>query len=333
MRLGVVDVGSNTVRLVIAERGGEMPLPVYSSKRRLRLAERVEADGRLGRDAVDDLAKAVGKAEQEAADRGVSESFVFATAAVREAPNRQQVLAEVHARTGVHLHVMPGVREAELAFTAARHWMGWRAGPMVLLDIGGGSLEIAVGRGRMPDFAVSLPLGAGRLTREHLNQDVLPDPAALRLVRRRIRHELRDVAARIQWEGPRTAVATSRTFHQLARLCAAGSDSTPPKKESDRLTRRGLKAAVGTLASLTAPERAQLPGISPARAHQSLAGALIAHTTMRLLHLDQAVLCPWAVREGVLLTALNGNGSTELRPTAPLPQPAAEPAALPASVG
>lgn len=138
MRLGVVDVGSNTVRLVIAERDGEMPLPVYTSKRRLRLAERAAADGRLGRGAIDRLVEAVGQVVKEAADWGVSDPFVFATSAVRAAPNREEVLAEVQARTGMDLFVMSGQMEAELSFLAARQWMGWQAGAMVLLDIGGG---------------------------------------------------------------------------------------------------------------------------------------------------------------------------------------------------
>ncbi len=332
MRLGVVDVGSNTVRLVIAERDGELPLPVYTSKRRLRLAERAAADGRLGRSAIDRLVEAVGQVVKEAADWGVSDPFVFATSAVRAAPNREEVLAEVQARTGMDLFVMSGQMEAELSFLAARQWMGWQAGAMVLLDMGGGSLEIASGRGTTPDFAVSLPLGAGRLTREHLAEDDVPDATALRQVRRRIRHELRDAAARIQWENPRTAVATSRTFHQLGRLCAAQNGRKAPKKPG-RLVRRDLKAALGTLARLPARERAALPGISAARARQSLAGAIVAHTTMRCLEIDQVVLCPWALREGVLLTALEEDSPFRQYTSSTRTQTATEPTGLSASVG
>ncbi|OKK04055.1 Ppx/GppA phosphatase family protein [Streptomyces sp. CB02400] len=331
MRPGIVEVGSNTVRLAIADEDGGTPLPVHTSKRRLHLAERATGDGRLGHDAVEQLVGALSQMKEEAARWGVTELFAFATAVVRDAPNQQEILAEVHARTGLVLDVMSGVTEAELTFLAARQWMGLQVGPMVLLDIGGGSLEVAFGRGRSPLFAVSLPLGAGRLTREYLARDTVPDPEALRRVRRRVRHELRDVATRVQWEGPRTAVATSRTFHQLGRLCGAAPGREGPFVPR-RLTRRDLKAAVKTLAGLPVPERAGLPGISPARARQSLAGAIIAHTTMRCLELDQVVLCPWALREGVMLTALHNDGVFRYRMPASAPPPGDEPVRLPVSV-
>jgi exopolyphosphatase/guanosine-5'-triphosphate,3'-diphosphate pyrophosphatase len=303
MRLAVMDVGSNTVRLAVAEGDGDIPLPVHTSKRRLRLAESVEPDGRLGERAVDDLVAAVASARDEAARWEVEEPFAFGTAIIRDAPNRQEVLQAVHAGTGVPLYVMSGRTEAELTFLAARQWMGWRAGPMVLLDIGGGTLEVAFGRARMPDLAVSLPLGAGRLTRQYLAEGDPPSPEAVRQLRRRVRHELRDVATRIRWEGPHTAVATSRTFQQLARLCGAAPGRQGPFV-TRRLARADLGAAVRRLAALPAAERAELPGISPARARQSLAGAVIAHTAMRCLEIDSVTLCPWALREGVMLRRL-----------------------------
>jgi exopolyphosphatase/guanosine-5'-triphosphate,3'-diphosphate pyrophosphatase len=303
MRLAVVDVGSKTVRLVVADCGGDIPLPVHTAKRRLRLAEHVEPDGRLGERAVDDVVTAVAEVRDESARWGVERPFAFATAIIREAPNRHQILEAVHGGTGVPLYVMSGVTEGELTFLAARQWMGWRAGPMVLLDIGGGSLEVAFGRDRTPGFTASLPLGAGRMTREYFAEADPPPAGAIRELRRRVRHELRDVAVRIHWERPRTAVATSRTFQQLARLCGA-----PPGKRGPfvtrRIERRDLKAAVERLASLPAAARAELPGISAARARQSLAGAVIAHTAMRCMEIETVTLSPWALREGVMLKQL-----------------------------
>ncbi|WP_344321142.1 Ppx/GppA family phosphatase [Streptomyces macrosporus] len=303
MRLAVVDVGSNTVRLAVADGDGDIPLPVHTAKRRLRLAEHVEPDGRLGEQAVARLVAAVASAKEEAGRWGVRDPFAFGTAIIRDAPNRHQVLQAVHGETGVPLYVMSGTTEGALTFLAARQWMGWRAGPMVLLDIGGGSMEVAFGRSRVPDYVASLPLGAGRMTREYLGAADPPPARAVRELRRRVRHELRDVAARIRWEGPRTAVATSRTFQQLARLCGA-----PPGKRGPFVTRRiareDLAAAVDTLAALPAAERASLPGISASRARQSLAGAVIAHTAMRCMEIETVTLSPWALREGVMLKHL-----------------------------
>ncbi|MBO8194605.1 Ppx/GppA family phosphatase [Streptomyces oryzae] len=303
MRVGVLDIGSNTVRLEIADADGAVPLPVHTVKYRLRLADDVDSEGRLPEYAVERLAEAAAAAEEEARAWGVARLTAFATAIVREAPNCGQILEAVRKRAGLEPRIMSGRREAELTFLAARRWMGWRAGPMVLLDIGGGSVEVAFGRSGVPDLAVSVPLGAGRLTREHFGPADPPPPEQLRAVRRQVRHQLRDVTARIRWERPHTAVATSRTLHQLARLCGA-----PPGREgpfTPRYLERGrLRTELNRLAGLPAAERAELPGISPARAGQALAGALVAHTTMVLLDVTTLELCPWALREGVLIHQL-----------------------------
>lgn len=308
MRLGVVDVGSNTVRLVVADGDGPVPLPVHTAKHRLRLAEHVDRDGRLADEAVERLVEAAAAARDEAHRWGVTEPFAFATAIVRDAPNRQQVLEAVSTGAQVPLRIMSGKTEAELTFLAARRWMGWRAGPLVLLDIGGGSLEVAFGRTGLPDFAASLPLGAGRLTREFFGTQDPPTRRTLKDLRRRVRHELRDVAARLRWETPHSAVATSRTFQQLARLCGA-----PPGREGPfvhrQLSRADLRGALERLAVMSPAERAELPGISPARAKQSLAGAVVAHTAMELMGIDTVTISPWALREGVMLTQLEGGAS------------------------
>lgn len=300
MRISVVDVGSNTVRLVVADAEGGVPLPVHTAKWRLRLSEQVGPGGHIPDEAVERLVEAVAAASRTAARWGAAGPLAFATAVVRAAPNRAEVLRAVRTGTGVDLCTLPGEVEAELTFLAARRWLGWQAGPLAVLDIGGGSLEVAFGRGRLPDFVASLPLGAGRLTREFFEDEDPPSPERMRDLRRRVRHQLRDVAARIRWEGPRSAVATSRTFQQLGRLCGAPPGRHGPFVERV-LHRADLRDAVGRLAALPAAERALLPGISAPRASQSLAGAVVGHTVMKLTGLGAVALCPWAIREGVLL--------------------------------
>ncbi|MEU3948530.1 Ppx/GppA family phosphatase [Streptomyces sp. NPDC029526] len=300
MRTSVMDVGSKTVRLVVADTDDGVPLPVHTAKWRLRLSEEVAPGEPLPEEAVDRLVEAVAAASRTAARWGAAGPLAFATAVVRGAPNRQEVLHEVRSRTDVALCTLPGEVEAELTFLGARRWMGWRSGPLALLDIGGGSLEVAFGRGRLPDFVASLPLGAGRLTHEFFAGQDPPPPSQVRALRRRVRHQLRDVAARIRWEGPRTAVATSRTFQQLGRLCGAAPGRHGPFVERE-LSCTDLRAAIDRLAALPAAERAHLPGISAPRAEQSLAGAVVAHTAMKLTGLSAVTICPWALREGVLL--------------------------------
>ncbi|THA27174.1 Ppx/GppA family phosphatase [Streptomyces sp. RKND-216] len=303
MRVGVLDAGSNTVRLEVADLDGAVPTGVHTAKQRLRLAELVERDGRLPSCAITLLADAVADARKEAESWGVADLDAFATAIIRDAPNRDEVLNAVLAETGLELRVMSGEREAELTFLAARAWMGWRAGPMVVLDIGGGSLEIAFGGTGVPDFAASMPLGAGRLTRRYFGRADPPPKRAVKAVRCRAEEQLREVSARVRAAEPLTAVATSRTFQQLARLCGA-----PPAKKGvhvpRELSRADLRKAVTILAGLPAAERAKLPGISRPRSRQALAGAVVAHTAMRQLDLASVTVCPWAVREGLLLQRL-----------------------------
>ncbi|MEU1511617.1 Ppx/GppA family phosphatase [Streptomyces sp. NPDC005811] len=300
MRISVLDVGSNAVRLVVADAEGGMPLPVHTEKWRLRLSEQVGPGGPVPEEAVERLVTAVAAAARTADRWGATDPLAFATAVVRAAPNRTEVLRAVHARTGVALRTMPGELEAELTFLGARRWMGWRSGPLALLDIGGGSFEVAFGRGRLPDFVASLPLGANRLTHDFFTGQDPPSPDLVRALRRRVRHQLRDAAARIRWEGPRTAVATSRTFQQLGRLCGALPGRHGPFVDRT-LHRSDLRTAIERLAELPAAERARLPGISAPRAAQSLAGAVVGHTAMKLTGLRRVTVCPWAIREGVML--------------------------------
>ncbi|MDG9719478.1 Ppx/GppA family phosphatase [Streptomyces sp. DH24] len=300
MRISVVDVGSNAVRLVVADAQGGVPLPVHTAKWRLRLSEQVAPGGPVPEEAVERLVDAVAAAARTAERWGAAAPLAFATAVVRAAPNSHDVLRAVRSRTGVALCTLPGEVEAELTFLAARRWMGWRSGPLAMLDIGGGSLEVAFGRGRLPDFAASLPLGAGRLTHEFFADADPPAPEQVRALRRRVRHQLRDVAGRIRWERPQTAVAASRTFQQLGRLCGAPPGRQGPFVER-RLRSADLGAAIDRLAALPAAERARLPGISAPRAAQSLAGAVVGHTAMKLTGLRTLTICPWAIREGILL--------------------------------
>ncbi|MFJ4425443.1 Ppx/GppA family phosphatase [Streptomyces galilaeus] len=308
MRISVLDVGSNTVRLVVADAQDGVPLPVHTAKWRLRLSEQVKPGEPIPGDAIGNLVDAVAAANRTAARWGAASPLAFATAMVRNSPNRREVLRTVTAHTGVPLCTLPGEVEAELTFLGARRWMGWRAGPLALMDIGGGSFEVAFGRGRLPDFVASLPLGAGRLTHEFFAEQDPPPPERVRVLRRKVRHQLRDVAARIRWEGPRTAVVTSRTFQQLARLCGA-----PPGRQGPFVARTldcaGLGEAVTRLAALPAAARAELPGISAPRAAQSLAGAVVGHTAMKLIGLQTVTVCPWAIREGVLLRHIEDGAS------------------------
>ncbi|MBC2875641.1 MULTISPECIES: Ppx/GppA phosphatase family protein [Streptomyces] len=305
MRLGVLDVGSNTVHLLVVDaHPGARPLPAHSHKAELRLAELLDGSGAVTDAGVERLVDVVRDALRAAEDKGVEEVLPFATSAVREAPNADAVLARVHEETGVRLSVLSGEEEARLTFLAVRRWFGWSSGKLLVLDIGGGSLEIAYGQDEEPDAAVSLPLGAGRLTSSRLPGPV-PGPEDVRALRRHVRAEIaRTVGEFARLGAPDHAVATSKTFKQLARI--AGAPGSGAGLLAQRvLTREALADWVPRLAAMTPGERAALPGVSAGRAPQLPAGALVAEAAMDLFGVDEVELCPWALREGVILRRLD----------------------------
>lgn len=304
MRLGVIDVGSNTVHLLVVDaHPGAQPLPATSHKRLLRLSEHVTADGLIDDEGIRDLTCFVGECVEIAEDLGISELMTFVTSAVREAPNGQGVLDHVHAATGQRLTVLTGEDEARVTFLAARRWFGWSSGRLFGIDIGGGSLELATGIDETPDTAVSLPLGAGRLTRTLVGDP--PTPEDLRALRARVRTDIASVARSLtRWGQPDRYVGTSKTIRSLARMCGAAA-SSDGQFVPRSLARDDLAALVPRLAAMTAEERTSLPGVSPERSAQVLAGAVVIEATMDIFGVQRLDVCPWALREGLILRRLD----------------------------
>jgi exopolyphosphatase/guanosine-5'-triphosphate,3'-diphosphate pyrophosphatase len=306
MRLGLLDIGSNTVHLLIVDAHyGAAPIPASKHKAHLRLAEHIGPDGVVDQGLVDELIAFIHDSQAFAEDMGVTELMAFATSAIREATNGVEVLAQVRAATGLSIGVLSGDEEARLTFLAVRRWFGWSSGRLLVMDIGGGSLELASGTDEEPDAEVSLGLGAGRMTREFLHSDPVRAEEMLAL-RRHARAAVGDVVGALRRVGePRLVAATSKTFKQLARIAGA-----PPEAEG-AYPRRILKYSdvrdlVTLLSSRTVAERTKLPGVSVGRAGQLLAGAIIAEAAMDLLSVEELAVCPWALREGVILRHLDG---------------------------
>ncbi|MDP9182119.1 MAG: Ppx/GppA family phosphatase [Actinomycetota bacterium] len=305
MRLGVLDVGSNTVHLLVVDaHPGSHPDPVHSHKTDLRLAELVGADGALGEKGRALLVAAVTEAKAAAEEQEVEDLVAFATSAVREATDGLQALKEVQEQTGVDLTALPGEDEAAMTFFAVRRWFGWSAGRLLCLDIGGGSLEIAGGRDELPDLALSVPLGAARLTRDHFEGDP-PSREELAALREHVWQQVGRLVSDVRSLGtPDRVVCTSKTFRSLARLDGAAPYALGPRVPR-LLTRRGLESIVERIAALPSNEVAGLPGVSTSRAHQLAAGAVVALEAFTAFGVERAEICPWAMREGIVLRRLD----------------------------
>lgn len=305
VRLGVLDVGSNTVHLLVVDaHRGAQPTPQLSHKSELRLAEHIDRAGDLSKHGADTLVKAAITARDQADELGCDELLAFATSAVRDASNSARVLKRVAKEAGVALNVLSGEDEARLTFLAVRRWFGWSAGNLISLDIGGGSLELAAGLHEDADVAFSVPLGAARLTREWFTSDPgsKTEVAALRTY---VADTLRSPARRLLATGlPDRVVATSKTFRTLARLAGAAPSSEGPRLRRT-LTRTGLTQVTSFISRMASADLAELDGVSVGRAHQVLAGAVVAGAAMDALGVEELELCPWALREGVILRRLD----------------------------
>ncbi|RAZ30773.1 Ppx/GppA phosphatase family protein [Microbacterium sp. SMR1] len=314
MRLGVLDIGSNTVHLLVADvRPGGRPLARTSKRTVLRLMRYLEPDGSISDDGVRALVAAVTEAVAVSRTDNVAELLATATSAVRDAANGPQVIAAIEEALGQDLQVLGGESEARFTFLAVRRWFGWSAGEILLFDIGGGSLEIAAGSDELPDTAASVPLGAGRMTVQFLPADP-PGEDAVDVLREHARSTLKPIVASMA-DSPRPdhVVGSSKTIRSLAKLAG---DPVPGWSGIERMTlpRSALNSWIPRLARIPASARQELPGITADRTFQIVAGAVVLHEAMRAFDVDELEVSPWALREGVLLRYIESLSWSAPRP-------------------
>ncbi len=260
--------------------------------------------GAISEEGVQALVAAVVRARAIAAQEKVDALLATATSAVREAANGADVIARVEAALGQPLQVLDGETEARLTFLAARRWFGWSAGQILLFDIGGGSFEMAAGSEELPDIAASVPLGAGRSTLMFLPDDP-PGEEAVERLRAHAADVFAPVAARFSaLPRPDHVVGSSKAIRSLARLVGHPAPGSPNGSGADvamLLPRASLGSWIPRLARLPASARQELPGITPDRTFQIVAAAVVLHTAMTAMAVDELEVSPWALREGVLL--------------------------------
>jgi exopolyphosphatase/guanosine-5'-triphosphate,3'-diphosphate pyrophosphatase len=301
MLLGVLDVGSNTIHLqVMQAHPGARPTPTTNLKTELRLTDYLDEFGNISPHGVEELHKAIGDALAHAKEFKTEEIVAFATSAIREATNGAEVIKEISERHNIDLQILNGNEEAAMTFLAARRWLGWSSGRLLILDIGGGSLEMAVGDDEYPEESISLPLGAARLTRSFLQSDPYTTKEIKKL-EEFVKDSLTDsLSPALAEHRADLFVATSKTFRTLARLNEFWFKDNPKK-----LNISSLEKAIPKLLAMNNKERAELPGVSSNRALQIVAGAIVAYSALSTLELDEVEICPWALREGIVLKWLD----------------------------
>lgn len=279
---------------------GARPTPTTNFKIELRLTEYIESSGRVSDEGIALLLEAIRKSLAHAKEFETQEILAFATSALRESKNGPEIVSRINELFDIDLQILPGPDEARLTFLAVRRWLGWSAGKLLVLDIGGGSLEIGLGEDESPDKALSLPLGAARLTRDFL----IGDPYSPRSIKSLESHATQLLANAlpdsIKSHGANRSVATSKTFRTLARLANTWYGDSAKTLESNALI-----GMIPRLSEMSNAQRSALPGVSESRAPQILAGAIVAQKTMEILDLNELEICPWALREGIILKWLD----------------------------
>ncbi|WP_314194121.1 Ppx/GppA phosphatase family protein [uncultured Arthrobacter sp.] len=329
MRLGVLDIGSNTVHLLLVDaHPGARPVPFASHKRPLSLVQYLDEDGNITEAGQHELTEFVLEAWEFAARHKADDLLAFCTSAIREATNGPAVLSRVKHETTVTLQELTGSEEASMTFFAVRRWYGWGAGTILNFDIGGGSFEMALGQDELPELATSVPLGASRLTRDWLHEDP-PSAKSVKELRRYIRTTLKPVVRSFNEVGRANVLAgTSKTFRSLARIAGAAPSAAGPYVKRD-LNRADLGIWAQRISAMKSEDRLHLPGVSEARANQLLAGALVAEAALELFEYKKIKICPWALREGLILRRLDQlvfDGPLEPAPHVGVPQVSALPA-------
>lgn len=307
MRLGVLDIGSNTIHLLLVDAfPGARPSAYADHKRSMSLIQHLDDDGAISEDGQRNLIEFVNGAVAFAKANGAADMISFCTSAIRDAANGRQVLERIGGETGVYLTVLSGDQEAAMTYFAVRRWHGWHVENLLNFDIGGGSFEMAFGTDELPAKAISVPLGAQRLTKEFFDESDPPTSNQVEALNDYIHTVLDDYRGMFPKKLPDSTVVTgtSKTFRSLARLSGA-APSTDGLFVPRKLRRKDLGMWIETMTNMSEAQRAQLPGVSDVRARQVVAGGMVAQAAMEVFKVKKLSICPWALREGLILGRLD----------------------------
>jgi exopolyphosphatase/guanosine-5'-triphosphate,3'-diphosphate pyrophosphatase len=301
MRLAAIDVGSNSVHMVVADvtRGGHLVV-VDRVKELVRLGRRVFLTGKLTAESMDLASRALKHFQQVAQARRVKRLRVVATSAVREAANRSVFLKRIRRETGLAVEVISGQEEARLIFNAARYALGLDGGPHLLLDVGGGSVELVLVREGRPLWLRSFPLGAARLTERFLTSDP-PREAQVSALTAHLKRELAEVLDSARRLGVTRTIGTSGTVNSLIAMVRAERGEELGRLHCASATAADIGRLKNRVLECDASERAELPAADAKRIDLMPASAILVDFILSRTNSPELVACSWALREGVLL--------------------------------
>jgi len=301
VRLAAIDLGSNSVHMVVADVSSDGRIQVVDRvKEMVRLGRHAFLSGRLTPESMDLAVRAVDTFRRIAVARKVERLRAVATSAVREARNGPAFVRRLKRETGVSVRVISGPEEARLIFRAARHALGLDGGPHLLVDVGGGSVELVLVRDSRALWMRSLPLGAARLAERFLTSDP-PTMGQVRRLEKHLVRELGDLLAEARRAGVARAVGTSGTVNTLVAMARAARGEDVGRLHGARASGAEVAHLRRQLVGSAAAERAELPGIDTKRVDLMPAAAVLLDVILKRAGVPELVACTWALREGVLL--------------------------------
>ena len=302
MRVAAVDVGTNSIHMVIAEVDADGRFRVLDrAKDMVRLGAKTLQSGRLSAKAMDTGIATLSAFRTLAERQGVTRVQAVATSAVREAANGGDFITRVKREVGWRVKVIHGLEEARLIYLGVRHAVDLATAPTLIADIGGGSVELIVVDGGEPVWMDSLKLGVARLTDAYVGKDP-PSGKEIEALEKHIDAALQTLAEALRRHPVSRVVGTSGTLLNLIAMAAQSSGASVGS------TIHNLQAPAGEFAKLrraickaTRGERQRLKGLDAKRADLIVAGAVLAERVVAAARADTVVACTWALREGVLL--------------------------------
>ena len=321
MRLAAIDIGSNSIKMVVVEAAGDSFAVLAREKDVARLGHETLRQGHLTTQAIERAAETIKRFNSIAEGRGANHVVAIATASVRRASNAAQFIDEVERLAGVRVEVLSGIEEARLIGLAASQGCAARGASLLNIDIGGGSTELSLVHDGVPTQLFSINIGAVGLTEGFITTDPVK-PKELRAVRDEVRAALQRPARELRGARWQHATGTSGTALALGEALKIRRRNSPVQRERGaqptgadiNLVR--LMRLNETLAGMNLAQRREQPGVSAQRAEIIIAGGQILEGAMRALGIEQLRTCDWALREGVIIDRLR-ELDAESRPPVP----------------
>jgi len=301
-RVAAIDIGSNSIRQIVADVSADGTIQVVDEmKAAPRLAAGLSTNGALSDTSIHAAIEAVERMATLARQLGAERIDSVATSAVREASNASAFLAEIQRRTGLRVRVLDGDEEARLSFRSAVAHFDMGVGRTVVVDIGGGSLELALSAEGVIERLSSFPFGAIRLTEDYFQAGITAKK--VRKLRRLVRDGIRAELPRRDWRGAQI-IGSGGTFTNLAGIHLARQGIiTAQSVHAARIPRADLEHILDTLVDMTPDERRATPGLNPERADIIVAGIAVAGEVLRRVEARELVVSRYGIREGLLLEA------------------------------